>query len=122
MRILLIAFLIVLSSFLFNNQTLADICTDVEQNSGLKLNEAECYVLEQVEKGKLAHFIIADDFGADFEERFSKKENRELRADFLKQLLTGSFPDLKISDEGVVISNAFINEGLNLKGAIIPLK
>jgi hypothetical protein len=57
MRPHLMACLIVLSSFLFINPTLADTCSDYKQKTGLDLNEAECYVLEQVEKGETAHFL-----------------------------------------------------------------
>lgn len=121
MRILLVTFLVFLSSCLFNTlaYALSDRCIEIEQKSGLGLNEAECYVLEHVEKGERALFVISDKRDADSQERFSKLENRTLSADFLKKLLTGSLTDLKVTDEGVSIWNALVKDALHLDNANI---
>ena len=69
-----------------------------------------CYVLEQVEKGE----------EVDFKKKFSKDEDRVLRAEFLERLLTGSLPWIKITKEGVEIRYARLRESLILKGETIP--
>ncbi len=122
MKTLLIVCLALFSSCLINTLALAisERCSEIEQKSGLNLNEAECYVLERLEKGELAHFKISDDWQAKFQQRFSKLGNRRLRANFLKRLLTGNLPDLEITDKGVRIKFASVGEALDLKGAKIP--
>ncbi len=101
MKTLLVSSLIMMASFLFINPTFADICTDVEQNSYLKLNEAECYVLKQVERGEVAHFKETE-WDIKYQERFTKIENRTLKVSFLKKLVTGSLSELKVSEKGKV--------------------
>ena len=128
MRILLVVCLALLSSFLsYGQHALADICTDVVRETGLDLNEAECYVLKQVEKGEVAHFkedafwkghLIWTD--ANFRKRFSKIENRTLSAEFLNNLLTGTLPNLKVTEEGVRIWNARVKEPFYLRNTILP--
>jgi hypothetical protein len=103
MKTLLIVYLAFISYFQFVPFAIADICTEVERSSDSKLNEAECYVLERVEKGEVAHFKKGENLRswqlseAEFQDRFSKIEDRTLRADFLRKLLTGSLSDLNIS-------------------------
>jgi len=89
------ALLIVLLAFLFVcllnpfAYALSERCIEIAQKSGLDLNEAECYVLERVEKGEVAHFKVSDNWNTEkYQEKFSKKEDRALRADFLSKLLT----------------------------------
>jgi hypothetical protein len=68
MRPVLIACLIILSSFLFITSALADICTDIEEETVLNLNKAECYVLKQVEKGEEARFRESDKWDEKYQE------------------------------------------------------
>ena len=122
MRTFLVILLAFLSSCLFNTLAfgLSDRCIDIEQKSSLDLNEAECYVLEQVEKGEVAHFRVSDEWEADYEERFTKIEDRTLSADFLKMLLTGNLAGLKGPKENVEIMDARVSETLNLVGVELP--
>ena len=128
MRILFSVCLAFLSACLFNPLALADKCSDYKQSTGLDLNKAECYVLEQVERGKVAHFKDLDmeaqvEFSESdnrehaenmlqemkFQERFTNIENRELRAAFLEGLLTGLSDDLMETNKVVDIRFARIS-------------
>ncbi|MCP4295036.1 MAG: hypothetical protein GY786_05470 [Proteobacteria bacterium] len=87
MKTLLVTSLILIALFLFINPTLADICTDVEQKTGLYLNEAECYVLKRIEKGELAHFKENQSWPyGNYLSQFIKIEDRTLSAGFLTAL------------------------------------
>jgi uncharacterized protein YjbI with pentapeptide repeats len=77
--------------------------------SELELNSAENYVLEQVEKGKVANL----------QERFPEEE-RILKAQFLKRLITEQLPDLRVTKNGIIIYGARIKEKLVLRDAKIP--
>ena len=69
--------------------------------------EAERWVLEQVEAGKVA----------DLKERFSDKKDRVLSADFIEKLLTGEFEDAPVHRRGVRIKHALFTEPLDLVNA-----
>ena len=121
MRPLLIACSVVLSSILFINLTLADTCSDYRKRTGLDLNEAECYVLEQVEKGKLAHFRESQEWPyGNYLSNFTKIEDRIISANFLSKLLRGQLSELTVTEEGVQIWGALVSKALNLQGATIP--
>jgi hypothetical protein len=53
MKSLMISFLTLIICSVTIHSANADRCSDYRQRTGLDLNEAECYVLEQVEKGKV---------------------------------------------------------------------
>ncbi len=121
MRSLVAACLIILSSVLFINPTYADTCSEYRKRTGLDLNKTECYVLEQVEKGEIAHFKENQSWPhGKYVNRFTKIEYRTLGVDFLKLLITGSIADFKIADEGVRIRHAFISKAVNLKNTNVP--
>jgi hypothetical protein len=71
------------------------------------LTDQEAWVLSQVKEGRLA----------DLEKQFGGEANRrQLQAGFLKKLLLGDFPGLKVPYQGVAITNAVITGGpLDLK-------
>ena len=69
--------------------------------------EAERWVLEQVEAGKVA----------DLKERFPDKKDRVLSADFIEKLLTGEFEDAPVHRRGVRIKHALFTEPLDLVNA-----
>ena len=69
--------------------------------------EAERWVLEQVEAGKVA----------DLKERFPDTKDRVLSADFIEKLLTGEFEDAPVHRRGVRIKHALFTEPLDLVNA-----
>lgn len=76
--------------------------------AGAPLTAPEKYVLEQVEAGDEALFL------------FGEYEERELRAAFLEDLLTGQWPEVKVHHRGVRIKGAVITGDLNLDDAEVP--
>ena len=72
--------------------------------SEIELNPAEKYVIEQLKNGK----------PSDFSE--IQGGYRILSADFLKHLLTGSIQDLEMTEKGIHIYGARIEEKLDLRG------
>jgi hypothetical protein len=99
MRILLVFFSVLLSSFFLTNLTFADICSD------LNLNEAECYILAVVKKGGVA----------DLKERFPNKADRTISSSFLEKLITSSLPGLKNKNELIKIGYADIEGAFQLR-------
>jgi len=99
MKILLVVFLA------FHWSCLLNTIVHAETQPELKLTPAEKYVLEQINKGEVADFKESENFGSAFQEIFSKIEDRTLSADFLKALLTGTLPNLKVTEKGVRIRN-----------------
>jgi len=81
-----------------------------EASSDLHLNQAEKLIVEQVRKGEYVNL----------QKNFPKESDRSLRASFLERLLKNSLHDLKVSQKGIRIQNAVINEPLNLRDAKIP--
>jgi len=79
--------------------------------SGAEVNKAaERYILSQLSKG----------LNTDLGERFSKRHNRIVEASFLRNLLRGYIPNLKISERGIEIKSAIFKGALSLnRGKII---
>jgi len=73
-------------------------CPAFANNSSENLNPAEKYVIEKVKKGEAADFTHA------------LEKNRILNANFLKQLLTGTFLGLDVTEKGIHIKGARIKE------------
>ncbi len=72
---------------------------------GSPLTPQENFVLRQVAQGEIA----------DLEQEFGDaEENRQLRARFLEDLLSGGQEGMKIHHRGVLLRNAVIMEGLDL--------
>lgn len=75
------------------------------------LTNQEKFILEQVEKGRIAN--LKEKFG-------EEEEKREIRAKFLEELLTGNFDAIKVHRRGGRLSHAVITGSLNLENAEIP--
>jgi hypothetical protein len=71
---------------------------------------AEDWVVAQATAGKIA----------DLNERFPEEKDRKLSAHFLKDLLTGTAPGVKVHRNGVRMIGAIIEEPIDLRNAQIP--
>ena len=79
---------------------------------GSPLTRQESFALRQVAKGEIA----------DLKKEFGEAEaDRRLRARFLEELLTGEIKGVKIHRLGVKISNAIIEEPLELENAEVAV-
>ena len=83
---------------------------DDAQSSVKALNPAEQWVVAQATVGKIA----------DLNKQFPQEDDRQLSADFLESLLTGTRPDVKLHRNGVRINGACIDESIDLVNAQIP--
>jgi hypothetical protein len=75
---------------------------------GEPLSELEQFVLEQIEKGRIAN--LKEKVG-------EEDDKRQIRAKFLEELLTGNFDEIKVHRRGVRVSHAIIIGGLDIENA-----
>ena len=80
------------------------------QTNATKLSETEQWILARVRAGG----------PADLSEGFPEKEKRKVTVSFLRDLLTGTLPDVKPGRLGVRISGAVIDEAFELSNTEIP--
>jgi hypothetical protein len=73
---------------------------------------AEKYVLESVSAGQPANLA----------QRFKKRDDRRLRADFLEGLLTKDTTGLKVHRHGLVIEDCIVEGDLDLYGVRVPFE
>jgi uncharacterized protein YjbI with pentapeptide repeats len=86
--------------------------TEFTLSDGSPLTPQEQFVLKQAAAGEIA----------DLKEKFGDaEENRRLRARFLEELLTGDLPGVRMHRRGVRISQAVIQEPLDLENVEVPL-
>ena len=86
--------------------------TEFTLSDGSPLTPQEHFVLEMVAAGEIA----------DMEEEFGDvEEERRLRARFLEELLSGDLPGLRVHRRGVRLSQAVIQEPLDLENAEVAV-
>ena len=96
----LIAFLTIISA----------VADEDAQISAEELNPAEQWVVAKVNAGE----------AADLTRKFPEEKDRRLRADFLKELLTGRRPDAQPQRNGVRIVGATIDEQIEISNEQVP--
>ena len=80
------------------------------QVDGQPLTDQEQFILNQAAQGKRA----------DLREQFGNKEkDRQVRARFLEELISGSLDKVNIKRQGVLIGNAIVSEPFNLEFATV---
>ena len=80
-------------------------------SDGSILTRQEQFVLRQVAKGEIAD--LKQEFG-------EAEEDRRLRARFLEELLTGELIEVRIHRRGILITNAIVQDALNLENIEVP--
>ena len=97
--LLMIIVPLVICTFVYH-PALANTCSDYKKKTDLDLNSAECYVLERVESGNIAHFKESEKENAAFQEGFTRKKDRTIGAAFLKDLISGNLSNLNGTKNG----------------------
>ncbi len=86
--------------------------TEITLSDGSPLTPQEQFVLKQAAAGEIAD--LKQEFG-------DAEDKRRLRAGFLEELLTGEVPGARVRRRGVRISNAVIEEPLDLENGEVTV-